>query len=405
MKYLKDVAYQESHGTLDKTYKSRLLTESSIQFDLYIKPINQPTEYELYYVPTNNMIQKVSEIYKVSSELNMIFNKIPSVAKDQFITECLIDELFNTNQLEGVRSTREEIAESVRDIKSNKNNKRRFTSMAKSYFQLLSDDFSLPATPQDIRSIYDNITAREIEDDELPDGNIFRKDITYIYNQSGTGKIIHQGILPEDKIVREVGKMLRFLRDNDDIPMIIKAAVSHYFFGYIHPFYDGNGRTSRFITSLYLSKELGNISALSVSRGCNKNKKDYLKAFEVSNSIRTRGEMNFFIDVFLGVILNALEEMLLILKEKHELLDIAYEKINQDDRLVNDIEKDFMFILAQNQFFTFDQGLDVKSLSESLEVSQVTTRRIAKELLEKSLIQSRGKRPVYYSITQEYFES
>ncbi|WP_409373627.1 Fic family protein [Ureibacillus thermosphaericus] len=76
-------------------------------------------------------------------------------------------------------------------------------------------------------------------------------------------------------MINELEKLLVFMNQPNEVPEIIKVAIGHYFFGYIHPFYDGNGRTSRFISSLYLSKTLGNILALSLSRGCNKYKTNY----------------------------------------------------------------------------------------------------------------------------------
>lgn len=92
------------------------------------------------------------------------------------------------------------------------------------------------------------------------------------------------------------------MNESEPIPHIIKVAIGHYYFGYIHPFYEGNGRTSRFINSLYLSDTLGKIPALSLSRGCNKIKNKYLDAFDITNRITNKGELNFFIDSFLSII-------------------------------------------------------------------------------------------------------
>src|SRR5699024_5554313 len=125
-----------------------------------------------------------------------------------------------------------------------------FNSMIKSYMNLINGDKTLPVHSGDIRKIYDEITEGEIEKSELPDGKTFRKNVTHILKKSGSGKVIHRGILPEEKINIEVQKMLDKLNAIDEIPLIIKVAVGHYFFGYIHPFYDGNGRTSRFISSI-----------------------------------------------------------------------------------------------------------------------------------------------------------
>lgn len=45
-----------------------------------------------------------------------------------------------------------------------------------------------------------------------------------------------------------------------------------------------------------------------------------------------------------------------------------------------------MFILAQHYFFAQNEGLTVQQLAKVLSQSESTTRKIAKELLEKSLI-------------------
>src|SRR5690606_6754709 len=109
-------------------------------------------------------------------QLNMVFSKLPPVAKRQFVIECLIEELYNTNELEGVQSTKKEIAESIRSVRLKTKEKRRFNSMIHSYMNLLENKKSLPTSPIHIREIYDEIIEGEIAENELPDGEIFRKE-------------------------------------------------------------------------------------------------------------------------------------------------------------------------------------------------------------------------------------
>lgn len=404
MRYLYKIYYENNRSDFEKIYNKRISFDTTMRIDLNIKPIDQPHIYDLFYTPTNEMMSRVSEIYRISGKLNSLFDDLPPVAKDQFITECMVEELYNTNELEGVRSTKEEIARSVKEVKLNKNDKKRFKSMIKSYIALIRGETQLPTKPVDIRKIYDNITEGEIEVEELPDGNIFRKGVTHVLKKSGSGKVIHRGIIPEANIINEIEKMLNFLNEDNDVPLIIKAAIGHYFFGYVHPFYDGNGRTSRFISSIYLSKSLGEVSSISLSRGCNKYKMKYLDAFEITNSISNRGELNFFIDTFLSIILDALIEMYEELKEKGELLEIALKKLKKDKQVEGDNERKFLFILAQNHFFSFGDGVTVKELSETMDVSGATVRKLAKDLLEKSLIDQIGQRPAHFVIKEGYFE-
>ncbi|HEY0826717.1 MAG TPA: Fic family protein [Bacilli bacterium] len=406
MRYIYKIFHENSTSDFEEIYQKRFNYDSSKHLDLKIKPISQPNIYELYYVPTNEMLRMISDLYLISGEFNRTFNRLPPVAQNQFINECLVEELYHTNELEGIQSTREEIARSAKNIKLNRKSKKRFESMIKSYSGLLNNDIKLPKAPQDIRQIYDDITNGEIDHEELPDGETFREEITYILKKSGSGKVVHQGITPEEEIIRAINQLLKFMNDDSVVPIIIKVAIGHYYFGYIHPFYDGNGRTSRFISSMYLLKVLGNISTLSLSRGCNKYKNKYLEAFEITNSIRSRGEMNCFIEAFLEIIIEALVEMNAELKEKHELLNIAMKKIEHEHKL-NDMSKnhkDIMFVLAQNHFFDSSNGLTIKELAKIFTISEATIRKVIKDLFGLSLIDQKGERPAYYNVVQKYFE-
>lgn len=406
MRYLYKLFHENSTKDFNEVYERRYNFESSIHTSLIIKPITQSNIFELYYTPTNRMFMLISEVYNVANQLQTIFTKLPPVAKDQFINECLVEELFNTNELEGIRSSREEIARSTRELQANKKLKRRFSSMIKSYMKLLHNEINTPLSSIHIRKIYDEITNGEIDTDELPDGEIFRKEETYVLKKSGSEKIVHKGITPESKIIESIDKLLAFMNLNETIPQLIKIAIGHYYFGYIHPFYDGNGRTSRFISSAYLSKEIGIVSAISISRGSNKFKNKYLDAFEITNSIKSRGELNYFIETFLEIINNTLKQMNGELKEKSELLNLAVKKLDSEEKLNNTdkLQYEIMFILAQNLLFDNNNGVTIKDLAKHTEKSESTIRKNVKELVQLDLIVTKGERPIYCTIKEEYFE-
>jgi len=404
MRHIFKIFHEKSASAFENVYQQRFHYESTIHLGLSIKPMNQPNIYPLYYVPTNEMLQMISKIHLISDNLQKTYNALPKVAQNQFLNECIVEELFNTNDLEGIRSTREEIARSTKEVKLNRKSKNRFESMIKLYMKMIQNEIEFPVIPMDIRKIYDDITNGEIEPDELPDGDIFRKDITYILKKSGTGKVVHQGITPENEVVTAVDQMLKFMNDRNGIPVMIKVAIGHYYFGYIHPFYDGNGRTSRYISSMFLSHVLGNVSTLSLSRGCNKYKNKYLEAFEITNSIKSRGEMNCFIEIFLEIIIEALSQMNAELKEKSQLLDLAFKKIQTESGLIDDEDRNIMFVLAQNQFFDSGNGLTVKELAEIQGKSEATIRKKLRELSSLSFIEQKGERPAYYCIRQKFFE-
>lgn len=379
--------------------------DSAIKTGLKIKPIDQPKIFELFYVPTNNTINLIEKVMSYDKELDEKFDILPGVAKKKFMIEIIAEELYSTNELEGVKSSRKEIAESTKFIMSNKKPKnKRFHSMIASYLELINENLEHPKSAGDYRKIYDNITSGEIKEGEIPDGKIFRKDINYVYKN---GKQIHRGVYLESSIIEKIEDLIKFMNKKDDeLNYLLRIAIGHYYFGYIHPFYDGNGRTGRFISSLYLREKFSLMTTLSLSRGCNINRTEYLRIFDVTNKIVSSGELNYFVDKFLETIIAGQEDLLTRLNEKIYLLDMAYEKIQNDENIETEEELDVMFVLIQDHYFSLDsKGMTVKDMVEVLQNSTVTVRKKLKAMEEKGLIKRIKSNPLVYILPNEYLEN
>ncbi len=69
--------------------------------------------------------------------------------------------------------------------------------------------------------------------------------------------------------------------DADDLDPLVKMAVVHHQFESIHPFYDGNGRTGRILSILFLvSQDLLNLPILYLSRFITHNKTEYYQRIQ-----------------------------------------------------------------------------------------------------------------------------
>ncbi len=110
---------------------------------------------------------------------------------------------------------------------------------------------------------------------------------TFIGNQT-TGDIIYTPPTGEDVIRDLLTNREQFLHNDDDLDPLIKVAISHYQFEAIHPFYDGNGRTGRILTVLYLIESgILTLPILYLSRFIVHNKQDYYRLLNKSLKIRT----------------------------------------------------------------------------------------------------------------------
>lgn len=77
------------------------------------------------------------------------------------------------------------------------------------------------------------------------------RDGQNVTRDSGSQAIVYMP--PEAKDVPALmAQLVHWVNRKDDLPVPIKAAITHYQYATIHPYYDGNGRTARLLTTLVL---------------------------------------------------------------------------------------------------------------------------------------------------------
>ncbi|MGN1116511.1 MAG: Fic family protein, partial [Candidatus Ornithomonoglobus sp.] len=296
-----------------------------------------------------------------------------------------------TNKLEGVSSTRKEIND-ILDNSRHKND--RLYGIVNKYAMLMSCDELPLKTCSDIRALYDDLVFDEVilnNPENAPDGAIFRKGPVYVKNKR-TGKIIHTGIMPEAKIIEYMSSMLSAL-NSSEYDRLINIAVFHYLFGYIHPFYDGNGRMSRFISSYLLADILEPIVSYRIAYTIKNDINKYYKMFSLTNDKINSGDMTGFVIYFIELINNALCELNSTFSEYGAMLTNAKEII--DNYECDELSKQLYYILLLNALFG-ETGLTVEELGAVLCKSASTVRsRLASLDRTKIRIDRDGKQYRY----------
>lgn len=351
---------------------------------------------------TNEITKLLVKIYKTINKINLLRTHLPNIAINSYIIKSLKDEIALTNEIEGVRSTRKEIEDAIDSIKNDKS--ARFKGLVDKYFKLISNEIIPLNNCEDIRTIYDALVLPEIEKENLPDGILFRKEPVQVV--SATQKEKHRGIMPESKIIESLDLCLDFLK-NDDIDSLIKISAFHYLFGYIHPFYDGNGRTSRFISSYLIKNELDVLLALKLSYTVKNNINKYYKAFDVCNDRKNKGDITFFVVTFLELLSQASDDLYTKIADLNDQLNYYNNIINTlvNEKVLNDKQAKCIFILCQNRLFD-DTYMNMNTLTELLEKSDTTTRKILKSLESKNLlVKSRNKNQYLYSANLDSLSS
>ena len=388
--------YYKDNPRWKNEYLSRFNNQFVKHLDLTIKQFNRKEEYGLFYCCPEEIVSLQDKIMFESNALNRIFDSIPKVGITQFLLSCLIEEIKASNDIEGVRSTRKEIREALTS-QNKPNPDKRLWGIVNKYTKIISGETIKLETPKDIRLLYDEFILDEIKKDNpenVPDGILFRKDSVDVVTSSG--KPIHRGIFPETKIITYLEETLKILHD-PVIPALFRIAVFHYLFGYIHPFYDGNGRTVRFITSSLLASVLSPSVALRLSVLIKQHKKEYYTLFENTNSAINCGDLTPFILWSLRFILLSINSTKDILVARKNSFDVLEQKLKAVLSTEDNILQEIYYILLQAAVFS-NIGVTVNDIVKETHRAQRTVYNKINTIPKELLIVNKQIRPYFYRL-------
>ena len=375
--------------TFNKIYNGKFNSAAAIKFNILI---NGFQSFFFYDAEIMKLVQKIKE---EDNKIKKIFDSIPESAYNQYLRKSMIDEIEYTNQIEGVISTRKEINDLINEIKKKIKTQNRFEGIVNEYLLLMEDNKKIEKA-EDIRTIYDEMLLSEIskeDKDNIPDGILFRKNIVHVYNSNN--QIIHNGITPEDKIIKYINESLNILNDKD-IDILIRSAIFHYLLAYIHPFYDGNGRINRFISSYILKEYLHNTTSFRLSISIKENITEYYDAFKYTNDIRNRGDISTFVYGFLDILYKSYQKTEIYVLDKMKTYDY-YNEMIESFEFLNTTEMEALKLLLSSEIFG-DFGVTRYDLQQSLNVGNTTSIKVLSTLKKLNLYKEyQSGRYFYYS--------
>ena len=381
----------DAYANHDRLAAQRLAAGST-----FATGINTPLG-ELFVATPRRITMLTQKILLAERRISAMWEAIPGVMKWSYITHAVSEELFATNEMEGVRSTRKEteaaVAAARQAARDGDAEKARFGEFARLYLNLTDRNTRLPKTLEGIRSIYDKIALDEIPDKDRPDGELFRKDDVEV--QGPHGVPIHSGISGEARISALLTQMID-LAESDRMPFLHRAIVSHFLFEYIHPFYDGNGRTGRYLLALYLNRDLTILTVLSLSRTIAENKNEYYKAFTGAEDKLNRGELTFFVMTILGFIERAQSSLI-------DELGVKIDQLNKAADLRDELggrlglsanAAMLLYAVMQEELFDTSRSMTLEDAASDLRLSKQSARKYVEELHEAGLVEFTGRRPL-----------
>lgn len=391
--------YQHTQEEYEIEYIRRLEAPFTVHFNIPIHQYNRKSAYPAFLCYTGEILRLVEKFYKTYEQFLYTVNTVPPVVLYQFTRLSIVEEVKSTNDIEGVHSTKKEIREI---IEKKGTHYHRLQSVVHQYLELLGEEEIKFDTCQDIRNFYDDFTHQEITRENPQnrlDGSLFRKEPVQI--QAATGKKIHQGLYPESRIIEALNQALRILH-SEEYPLLIRLALFHYFFVYIHPFYDGNGRTDRFITSYFLSRKFHRLLAVRLSIYIKRNQSRYYHMLEEADSERNRGDMTPFVMGFLEILIGSTEDTIGVLSRKNEQMR-KYESRIDAFQLQDKLLKEIYITLLQAALF-YGEGISMADLMKVTGKNRGTIQKRIDEIPGNHLIVTKAGKTNYYKLNLMLFK-
>ena len=209
--------------------------------------------FEPKFSITNTIANNLLEIERVKEGIKSLpinpklLNSLRETAK--------LSTIHYSTQIEGNRLSREEVKELIEDkkvvsITGRKRDEKEIKGyyVALDYIEKLAKSKS-PITEENIKHLHALVTGggnTKVKDSEYREGQ-------NVITDSYTGDIVYMP--PEAKDVANLMyEFVKWINKPNDIPIPIIASIIHYQFVTIHPYFDGNGRTARLLTTLALRK-------------------------------------------------------------------------------------------------------------------------------------------------------
>jgi len=393
------VVFHQDESEWQTLYRRLYDSPAAHHLGIPIHHLHSARSFPAFYYGTDEIMGLLNDILESMLSLTRLMEKVPPLAISHFIRSSMVEEIKSTNDIEGVKSTRKEIRTAMAaQGDSSAAHSVRFWTIVNKYSRLGKPETIPFRTSRDLRAFYDDFVLDEVTKDDAdnrPDGLIFRKNAVEIRSPA---KVIHQGLYPESLIIETMDRALSILNDPAAAPLI-RIALFHYFFGYIHPFYDGNGRTSRFITSYYLSKILNPLAAMHFSMTVKKSLKMYYKMFEIANSPGNAGDLTPFITDFLKIIRDSIDTVTEELGNRAKRLEELAGSLPLS-KISNPKDRAICLSLLQAALFS-EEGMSLSEIGESVHLGERTIRTRIDHLPETLVIINKDHHAYRYSLNLE----
>ena len=211
----------------------------------------------------------------------------------QYGLQSLEEEILSTFSIEQIDTSRESVRRILAGRAPEDEQEMRILGMKRGFEFISCKENKINA--HTLRELYEISINPYLswKEDKLNPSQFYRNDDVSVVNKLDEKKI-HKGLAAE-LIPEKMNELLLFIEREQKMDDLAKAAAIHFYIGYIHPYFDGNGRMARLVHSWYLfQKGYSSTLFLPFSSLILKTKVQYNKAYELTEK---NAEISGVIDI------------------------------------------------------------------------------------------------------------
>ena len=272
--------------------------------------MNMYTKLEIKTEEGKNIYYNHDYLYEYKKDLDNFLEDQNNMKNINFAKKMMIgEEIKANNNIEGLQDDLESISNVIGNKTSiDKNIKIRILNLYKGYKYILQNKNIDKETLKELYKILSKDLLNEHDRNNM--GKYYRTKQVYILKGNRLDIDPYQG-LQAPKLEEYMNNFFEYInKDNNlnEINSFVKSQIIHYYFVYIHPYFDVNGRTSRTVSMWYLLNNK-NYPYIIFNRAISFSKKEYEENIIKS---RNRGDITLFLKYMLIQVLKELEKEYLI---------------------------------------------------------------------------------------------
>ena len=255
-------------------------------------------------------------LQKRADDLITMFQKLPS---RRGIQDVILLDAWSSATIEGARTTVEQVRRSFDNPKT-KDDRMVVNGIAAANYA-----YTHLITERNIRKLWEMVVDGVCDNDACK-GTQYRDGDVYIGSET---QRIHVPASYES-IPDYMSKWFAYVGEKGD-DLLIRSFVAHFYFVYIHPFCDGNGRLARICNAAYLYHGgYKKVKTLSITGAINRRLHGYYNTLEESENIMVDGDVRwldlspfvaYMMDVFEGAVIDGALAKNVLTDRERRILD------------------------------------------------------------------------------------